>query len=131
MSEHTPVNVISQSAEVLPTRDQIRSKIFASKKLARKEIIFFGQKIEIQQPTLEDIMTAQVSEDRDQAVINQLVKYSFVPGTNDRVFEDTDAESFKHMPFTNDFVAVSKALEALSEVNFRDGKASSGDIQPA
>lgn len=116
--------------EVPPTRDEVRAAIFASKKLARKTITFFGQKIEVQQPTLNDIMSAQTSDDRNQAVIDQLVKYSFLPGTNTRVFEDMDADAFKGMPFTNDFIEVSKALEALSNINFLDGKATS-DVTPA
>lgn len=104
------------------TRDQIRAKVFADKKLKTEEIEFFGAKIEIRQMKLADILNAQATEDRESAIIDTLIKYAFIPGTDEKVFEEGDAASLKNMPFGADFGRVAKAMETVSEVNFLDTK---------
>lgn len=108
--------------EVPPTRDEIRAKIFQSKVLKREIIEFFGMQIEIRQSTLTDILNAREEENGQSAVIRNLVQNAYVPKTDIKVFEDTDADSFGALPFGADFIRVSKALEKLSEVNFLDAK---------
>lgn len=105
-----------------PSRNDIRAKIFAKREIKKKVIQFFGSEIELRQPTLGDIINARENEDRQAAVIETLVKYAYVPGTDERVFEDADAEAFANMPFGADFLRASKALEELTEVNFLDKK---------
>jgi hypothetical protein len=110
--------------EKIPTRADIRSRVFAAKKPASEIIDFFGAKIELRQPLLRDIVEAQQSEDREAAVIETLVKHAYVPNT--KVFEEADADAFKAMPFGHDFITVSEALTRLTEVNFLDRSKSSG-----
>jgi len=106
-------------AEKVPlSRGDIRAKIFAAKKRKSKVVEFFGVDIELRQPTLGDVINARESTDRQAAVVETLVKYAFIPGTDEHVFEDADADSFKTMPFGADFIRVSNALESLTEVNF-------------
>lgn len=107
------------------TRDELRAKIFAAHSVKKLPVEFFGADIELRQPILADIIKAQKSEDRESAVIQTLVDYAYVPGTDDKVFEAADAESFKVMPFGADFIRVSNALEELTEVNFLDKSATS------
>ena len=106
-------------------RDQLRSKILASTDIKSKEVVFFGGKIELRQPRLADILEAQNSEDRESAVIDTLIRYAYVPDTDEKVFEEGDAETLKGKPFGADFLRVSKALEELTEVNFLDSGSSS------
>lgn len=110
-----------------PNRDSMRAAIFASqnKKLKSKVISFFGQDVEIRQPKLGSILDAREEEDRQAAVINTLVEYTYVPGTDIKLFDDADADAFKEMPFGKDFLAVNKTLEELTEVNFLDKKPAS------
>lgn len=109
------------------TRDSVRAEIFKTRTIKKVEIEFFGAQIEIRQMRLQDILQANDNPDRESAIIESLIKYAYVPGTDERVFEEGDAEAFKNMPFGADFIRVSKALEELTEVNFLDKKASSGD----
>lgn len=106
----------------IPTRNEVRAKIFARKDVKKKRVDFFGTEIELWQPKLRDIIAAQESTDREASIIETLVKYAFLPGTEEHVFEEADADSLKEMPFGADFLRVSKALEELTEVNFLDGK---------
>lgn len=110
-------------------RDELRAKVFAEKKLNIVPVVFFGVTIELRQPIMSDILKAQTNEDREAAIIQTLVDYAYVPGTEEKCFEDTDAAAFKTMPFGADFLRVSKALEELTEVNFLDKPASS-NVEP-
>jgi len=103
-------------------RKSVRANIFARKELRKKVINFFGEEIELRQPQLGDIISARENDDRQAAVIETLIKYAFIPGTEEKVFEDADADSFKTMPFGADFLRINQALEELTEVNFLDKK---------
>lgn len=110
------------------TRDSIRAEIFKTRDVKKVEIEFFGAKIEIRQMLLADVIQAGDNPDRESAIIESLIKYAYVPNTDERVFEEGDAESFKKMPFGADFIRVSNALEELTEVNFLDKKATSESV---
>lgn len=106
------------------TRGEARAKIFASKQRKTEIIEFQDVMLELRQPLLGDILKAQGSENREAAVIETLVNYAYLPGTDEKVFEDTDKEGLLAMPFGADFIRVSQALERLTEVNFLDKKPS-------
>lgn len=101
-------------------RDELRAKLLATREPTSEVIDFFGGQIELRQPTLADILKATASKDQNAAVINTLVNYAYVPGTDERIFEDTDAASLLSLPFGGDFMRVSQALERLTQVNFLD-----------
>lgn len=112
----------------IPSRDEIRAAIFATKEVKREVIDFFGTKLELRQPRLSDVINIQniAKEDGIQsAVVDALIRYAYIPGTDTKVFEEGDAASFLEMPFGQDLVNVSDALERLSKVNFSGGSASS------
>ncbi len=100
-------------------RDSIRSKILSSKKLNSKIINFFGAEVEIRQPDLGKVIEMREVQGNESVLINSLIEQVFVPGTNEKVFEDADIETLKTLPFGADFVNLSKALEELSEINFQ------------
>lgn len=102
----------------MATKAELRAKIFASRKVRSKVVEFFDVEIELRQPTLGDIVSAQQNENREAAVIETLVKYSYIPGTDEKIFDESDADGFKSMPFGADFLRVSNALEELTEVSF-------------
>ena len=115
------------------TRDSARAAIFAARKAAVREITFFGVPIEIRQPYLEDILNSQTySEDSAGSVsiiIDILVKYAYLPDSDTHIFEVTDADMIKKMPFGEDFQAVMKAFQELSGINFQSGTSTSGSTQ--
>ena|SRR5436190_16723199 len=108
-----------------PTRDSIRASILASHKPSSKVITFFGEEIEIRQPSLEDIIKAAdpgIEGNQQVVVVRTLTKYAFVPGTNERLFDDADAEQLLTMPFGGDFVRVQRAFEELTGTDFKAGR---------
>ena len=109
-------------------RDSVRAKIFEAKELKKITVEFFGTTIEMRQMRLADILKAQSNEDREAGVIGMLVEYAFIPDTDEKVFEISDVDSLKAMPFGADFQRISKAMEELTEVNFLDKKSSSKDV---
>lgn len=117
---------MSTPTEVKPTRAELREKILATKKPKVKLVDFHGVEIELRQPVLGDIIAAQANEDRTAAIIDTMIRYAFVPGTEERVFEAGDVEQIKQMPFDHNLIAISKAMEELSEVNFLEPKPNSG-----
>lgn len=114
----------------MATRDELRAKVLATKLPKTKLVTFFGAEIELRQPKLRDILKAQENPDRQASVIQTLVQYAYVPGTDERLFEETDEEALKEQPFGEDFVAISQALAELTQVNFLDKKPSSSDQTP-
>lgn len=121
---------MSESNQVAkPTRDEIRGRIFSGKKLKSKLVDFFGEEIELRQSSFGAIIDAQSKEDRESAILEALINQAFVPGTEEKVFEEGDFATLKALPFGGDFLKVSKALEELTEVNFLDKKSSSDPVQ--
>lgn len=103
-----------------PTLASVRAQIFKSRKAKTRRVEFFGTEIELRQPKLKDIIDARATEDRQAAVIETLVKYAFVPDTDEHVFTEEDFTQLCELPFGGDFVRVSQALEELTDVNFQD-----------
>lgn len=110
-------------------RDAIRAGIFSGKQLKSKVVDFFGSEIELRQSNFGAIIDAQSKEDRQSAILEALISQAFVPGTEEKVFEEGDFAALKELPFGADFLRVSKALEELTEVNFLDKKDTSGNAQ--
>lgn len=94
-----------------PNRDAIRSAIFGAKPDI-KIIDFFGNQIELRQPTLGATMEMRRSTDED-ATVRMLVQYAFVPGSDDHVFEEADADQIKEIPFGPDMQRLSQAVNEL------------------
>lgn len=99
-------------------RDELRAKIFAAHERKFLNVMFMGAEIEIRQPKLGDIINAREEENRQAALIKTLVTYAFVPGTDEKVFEEADADALLELPFGNDFLEVNKAIEKLTDINF-------------
>lgn len=104
--------------ELVPSRDALRAATFNSnnKRPKSKIVKFFGNDIELRQGTLEQLF--QEKPDKQSAIIDFLCNNSYVPGTDERLFEEADAAQFMSMPFGEDFVRVTNALQELTGVNF-------------
>lgn len=114
-----------QATPVRLNLQEIRTKIFSHKIRAKKIVQFMGVEIELWQPTLED-MTAQFrgseDENRRAAVVDTLIKYAYVPGTEEHIFQAADEETLKSMPFGKDFTGVMEALQELTDISFTTGR---------
>jgi len=99
------------------TRDALRAELLKTRPPTSKLITFFGQQIEIKQLTLEAVLDVGANPDQ-RGLINVLLQYAYVPGTNEKIFEEGDIDSLKQLPFGGDFVALTDAITELTSLNF-------------
>lgn len=107
---------------VKPDRASVRARILASRAPKSEVIMFFGEQIELRQPTLGAVLDSQTKEDRRGAMIDLIIERAYIPGTDELVFELADSDTLRALPFGADWIRVNKAMEALSEVNFLDNE---------
>ncbi len=101
-----------------PNNVSTRSAIFKNAKPKSKNIEFFGQTIELRQPSLADALSASVqSENNSQKDIAfMLVNYAFMPNTNDKIFSEADVNAIMGMPFGADMNRVIATVNELSDI---------------
>src|SRR6516165_9567080 len=100
-------------------RDRIRAELLKTRPVKSKVIEFFGQQIEIKQLTLGAVIDARTMfDDQQGALINILLRYAYVPGTEELLFEDTDGDSLRALPFGGDFVSLTNAITELTNLTF-------------
>lgn len=106
-------------------RDKIRGAIFSSDALKpqTKTIVFFGQTIEIRQPNLRTILSISSGGDRQSAMVDMIIAYAYVPGSDEKVFEEADKDQLLEIPFGKDFSDLQKAITAMTDINFLQGDA--------
>ena len=56
----------------------------------------------------------QNDDDRKAAMVDMIIEYAYVPGEQDRVFEDADMDTLLSMPWGEDFVRVNDAISKLT-----------------
>jgi hypothetical protein len=102
----------------MTTRDDLRNAILNSDQatVQTQVITFFGQQIELRQPTVGQI-EKQANNGGNSTLSNMLIEYAYVPGTNDKVFEDTDADTLKGLPFNQDVQAATAAVTKLTGID--------------
>lgn len=125
------VTTNSGEAPVALTRDQIRALMFAAEnKVQAVEVItLFGQPVEVRQPTLNQLnaLSRQKENDKVSPIVRIMIEYCYMPGTNDKVFEQGDAEQLMSMPtgkWLNDF---NEAMEKLSGVDVKAAEKNSSE----
>lgn len=101
--------------QVQPTRDEIRAAIF-NQKAAVEPVVFFGQKLELRQPELGTILDMR-QEGLEMNGMKMLTDFAFVPGTNEKVFEEADTESLRQLPFGPDVQRLMSAVAVLLGVS--------------
>lgn len=111
-TNETNTNTNTSVPSVADRRKVIRDAIMSAKPKSIK-IECFGQEVEVRQPTLKVIMNAQSSDDRALSAANMIIRHTFVPGTNERVFEDVDAQYLTNLPFNESLQALNNAINKL------------------
>ena len=98
-----PVIAMPQVAAVMPmTARDLKSLIFSaeSKRLKSRVIKFFGGvDIEIRQPSLKSITEMQSGDTNIAAAVYVLLNFTYVPGTDLKVFDEMDIEKLESLPF--------------------------------
>jgi hypothetical protein len=116
--ESTPVT----KETVIPTsRDNIRSKIFSAKNKNRKSkvIDFMGEDVEVRQPTVKQVqeLAKEARKEDSDAVLLSIMEYCYVPGTNDKVFDDADKDNLLGLPVGDWLNNLNKAIEEMTGVD--------------
>ncbi len=101
------------------TRDQIRTALFAHQKADTRVVSLFGTQIELRQPTLGAILDARETEDERTRTADVFIRYAYVPGTNEKVFQDEDRDQILNWPFTEDLIRVQEVIAELTGVDLR------------
>lgn len=104
-------------------RDQIRSQIFSaeSRKGKSKIVIFHGAEVEIRQPVIGDIINQSEKDGATaQAMLKLIIKNTFVPNTDERVFEDADYDALVGMPLDESFNAIIDAITDITGVKVKE-----------
>lgn len=114
-------------------KEELRNAILNAEatKVVRKAITLFGQEIELSGPTIGEILAegnlrAEDEKngvtDQPQGIVKYLIDYAYVPGTNDKVFEVSDAETLKTFAWSKDIQTVVDTMNGFMQVNVSDAE---------
>lgn len=100
------------------TRDELRAALLGdAPKPESKIITMFGVELELRQPNLGAILKTREEGDNITRAIDMIIEYSYVPGTDDHVFEDTDRDAMMKWPFGPDLAALNAAIAELTGID--------------
>jgi len=114
-------------------RNKIRAAVSSAK--PRSVIVSFnGVEIEMRQPSLGEVMDGQqtISEDRKEGVARMMIRFAYVPGTEEKVFEEGDVDMLIGLPFGDDMQRMNEAINNLTGVEVTDAtKSGTPEESPA
>lgn len=102
--------------DAIQTRAEIVGRILSSANFKRRsEIVdFFGEKIEVRGPSLGEVISDNEAGANGTLVITILTKYTYVPGTDVRMFDETNRDELLQLPQSKAFVSLIRAFERLT-----------------
>jgi hypothetical protein len=107
-------------------RDAMRAKIFGAQPESRT-FSFFGVKLELRQPPMATMLEARQGA-LQNALLMMLVRFAYVPGTDENVFTEEDTDKLAGLPLGPD---IQKALQACNELMGVDTAAITAMIKEA
>ena len=103
-----PIPTSSTEPEKKLSRDEARAAIFQVK--SKSELTTFnGVKVELREPSVQDVLDFQQNLDRKAGVSNLLVNYVYLPD-GEKLFEPEDAEQLLALPWNQDFNALQNKI---------------------
>ena len=106
-------------------RGILRSTILKNKRGRTITVDFFGQDVEVRQPTVGQILKQQDETDRNKLLVNLIVEYCYVPGTDERVFTKEDYDEIVQLPVGKWFNDLNSAIADLTGVNVEEAEKNS------
>lgn len=99
----------------MSTRDDIRTQTLQTRTQMRIAVMLNGASVEMIQPRLDWV----VNRDPDKSIniVDYLIEFARVPGTDEAVFEEADRAVLMQLPFDNDMKEVVKAINSLTGVD--------------
>ena len=102
-----PVNTVAEKKEF--SRDQIRSAILNAPG-DTETIDVFGIQVEIRSPKLEELLQYRGAEEDKAIMARAIVNNVYVPGSEQRVFDDADIPELMKTQFSKDMRKLSTAV---------------------
>ena len=106
-------------------RDKLRSELLKKREFKKKIITLFDQEVEIRQPSLGQVLTVREEKDRRKLTHRMYIDHCFVPGTDEKVFEEGDLEVLMALPFEDAWIQLSSAVAELTGVDLEDAEKNS------
>jgi len=105
-------------------RDQLRATIFSSTNAEYKRIpyVYKGAQLELKQPNLEQVNQLWQIEGTTARAIYMLIALAYVPGTDIRVFEDTDQDNLIQMPYGAEMVRLTEIMTEFITGNSKESE---------
>lgn len=104
----------------------IRAGILGSKKGKSKVVEMFGQKVEVRQPSVGQLLDLENrNDDRKAGLVNLLVTYCYVPGTDQKVFTFEDKNELLALPAGDWLTQFNGAVSDLTGVNVEEAEKNS------
>lgn len=108
----------------MPSRDSLRAKIFSGSNSKKRSVTFNfnGVDLEWRQPSIREVQTAQADTGAGEGnfMTTLLISHTFIPGTEERVFEEADRDSLENMPFGGDWQRTIKSISDLLDLSVED-----------
>ena len=105
------------------SRDDIRTAVLDSK--GDTELVSFrGVQIEIRSPALEDLVQYRNASEDDTVMARAIVQNCWVPGTQERVFDETDIPAIMKLKLNADMRRLNKTLTRILGADDLDEKVS-------
>lgn len=117
MSDNPEVEVAAPPQT--PTRDEIRAKVFGAKPKRKIVKDFFGADVEIVQPSLGVILATR-QEGEDSQISKMLIDYTYLPNTQEKVFESADAEALLAIPFGEEMKRFTDAMNEILGISSKE-----------
>lgn len=114
------------------SRDELRALLLGDKP-TEHEVLFKGKKLVLREPPLGQVLDfqAMAQEDRKTATALLMVRYVYVPGTDERVFDEADADVILSMPFSKDLSNLLNNIIKMTEVAVTDADKSEATEKPS
>ncbi len=114
---------MNEETQAPMTRDELRAELIGKKhKPERVAVTLFGCELEMQQPTLASILDARDDADERTRTADVFINYAYVPGTDERVFEEGDREVILGWPFGEELLEVQRVIVKLTGVDISNAE---------
>ena len=109
------------------TRDEMRAILLGKTPLAKSVTVHvFDMDMDIRQPSFKDMMSVREQGTEFEKAAEMIIKYAYVPGTDEKLFEETDRELILRWPFGPDLIMLQEAIADLTGIDIAAGEAKLG-----
>jgi hypothetical protein len=100
-------------------RDTVRAKVFSEKSTVTKVTLDEGLVIEVRDGKVGDMIDAVSVEDVKHRMARLLINCCFIPGTEEKVFEEADFDTLMELPFGGTYQKVTDAINSRMDLKTR------------